>query len=69
MCLAVPAKILEINGQEAKVDILGIVKNISLMMIEDVQKGDFVLVHVGFALQKLSVKEAQKTIEIFKESV
>ncbi|MCC7429525.1 HypC/HybG/HupF family hydrogenase formation chaperone [bacterium] len=69
MCLAVPAKILEINGQEAKVDILGIVKNISLLMIEDVQKGDFVLVHVGFALQKLSEKEAQKTIEIFKESV
>ncbi len=69
MCLAVPAKILEINKNEAKVDILGVTKTINLMMIEDVQVNDYVLVHVGFALQKIDEKEALKTAELFHEGL
>ncbi|KAA3598376.1 MAG: HypC/HybG/HupF family hydrogenase formation chaperone [Calditrichaeota bacterium] len=67
MCLAVPAKILEINKNEARADILGVTKTINLMMIEDVKVNDYVLVHVGFALQKIDEEEALKTAELFHE--
>lgn len=69
MCLAVPAKILEINQNEAKADILGVTKTINLMMIENVKVNDYVLVHVGFALQKIDEEEALKTAALFNEGL
>lgn len=63
MCLAVPSKIIEINGSMAKVDVDGVVRDTSIMLIEDVKIGDYVIVHAGFAINKLDEKAALQTIE------
>ncbi len=63
MCLAVPSKIIEINDSMAKVDVDGVVRDTSIMLIDDVQIGDYVIVHAGFAINKLDEKAALQTIE------
>jgi hydrogenase expression/formation protein HypC len=59
MCLAVPSKIVEINDSLAKVDVDGVVREASIMLIEDAKVGDYVIVHAGFAINKLDEKAAQ----------
>lgn len=63
MCLAVPSKIIEINDFMAKVDVDGVVRDASIMLIEDAKVGDYVIVHAGFAINKLDEKAALQTIE------
>ncbi len=64
MCLAVPAKIIELKeNQMASVEITGIVRDVSIMLLDDVQPGEYVLVHAGFALEKVDEKTAQQTIK------
>lgn len=63
MCLAVPGKVLTIEGSAATIDVAGIQRRISLDLVEDVTAGDYVLVHVGFALKKINEQEAQETLE------
>jgi len=63
MCLAVPSKIIEINDTMAKVDVDGVVRETCIMLIEDVKVGDYVIVHAGFAINKLDEKAALQTIE------
>ena len=63
MCLAVPSKIIEINDSMAKVDVDGVVREASIMLIDDVKIGDYVIVHAGFAINKLDEKAALQTIE------
>ncbi len=63
MCLAVPSKVIEINDSMAKVDVDGVVRETSIMLIDDVQIGDYVIVHAGFAINKLDKKAALQTIE------
>lgn len=63
MCLAVPGKVLDIQGRLATVDVAGVKRQISLDLVEDIQTGDYVLVHVGFALQKIDEQEAIETLE------
>jgi hydrogenase expression/formation protein HypC len=66
MCLAVPAQVMELrSGETALVDLGGVRKEISLALVEDVAVGDYVIVHVGFALQKLDREEAARTLELF----
>ncbi|MBL0141082.1 MAG: HypC/HybG/HupF family hydrogenase formation chaperone [Betaproteobacteria bacterium] len=66
MCLAIPAKVVELrDGDLAVIDLGGVRKEISLALVEDVWPGDFVIVHVGYALQKLDPVEAQKTLALF----
>lgn len=67
MCLSIPAKILSIEGKTAKASVGGTIINVGLHMIDDIKAGDYVLVHTGFALQKISDKEAQETIKLIKE--
>lgn len=68
MCLALPALVKEIlPGDLAKVDLGGIVKEVSLALVEGVVPGDYVIVHVGYALQRLDPTEAQKTLALFAE--
>jgi hydrogenase expression/formation protein HypC len=66
MCLAVPGEIVEIKGHEALVDYGGVRRKVDISLLEDVKVGDFVLVHVGFAIQKLSVEEAKESLRIWK---
>lgn len=70
MCLAMPARIVEImqEGAQAKVSLGGVLKDISLALVEEVQVGDYVLLHVGYALNKLSEDEAHKTLALFAEA-
>ena len=66
MCLAIPAQVVELkDGDQAVVDLAGVRKEISLALVDDVWPGDFVIVHVGYALQKLDAKEAERTLELF----
>lgn len=68
MCLAVPAQIEQLIGEnQAIVNLGGIRKEVSLVLIENVVPGDYVIVHVGFALQKLDQEEAELTLAMFAE--
>ncbi|MFH2091200.1 MAG: HypC/HybG/HupF family hydrogenase formation chaperone [Pseudomonadota bacterium] len=63
MCLAVPSKIIEINDHVAKVDVDGVIRETSLMLMEDAQIGDYVIVHAGFAISKIDEEAALQTIK------
>ncbi len=67
MCLAIPAEVLKIDGNKGVVDYGGLEQEVSLDLLEDVHPGDYVLVHVGFAIEKLSKDAALETLAIFKE--
>jgi hydrogenase expression/formation protein HypC len=67
MCLSVPAKIVEINGEMARVAVGETIVNASLQMLDDVKIGDYVLLHTGFALQKISAADAAETLALFEE--
>ena len=70
MCLAFPAKVVEVYGNEtALVDFGGVRKLVSAALLEEVAVGDYVIVHVGFALSKLDIEEAERTLQIFAEEV
>jgi hydrogenase expression/formation protein HypC len=68
MCLAIPAQVVELReGDNAVVDLAGVRKEISLSLVDDVAVGDYVIVHVGYALNKLDPEEAAKTLALFAE--
>lgn len=68
MCLAIPALVVELLPNDmARIDLDGVRKDISLSLVEDVAVGDYVIVHVGFALQKLDPDEAAETLALFAE--
>ena len=69
MCLAIPARIVEVlPNDEGVVDLGGVRKRISLELVSDVVPGDYVIVHVGYALQKLDPDEAARTLALFAEA-
>jgi hydrogenase expression/formation protein HypC len=66
MCLAIPVRVVELRGDStAIVDLDGIRKEISLALVDDVQVGDYVILHVGYALSKLDPEEAARTLALF----
>lgn len=68
MCLAIPAQVVELrDADSALVDLDGVRKEISLALVDGVVVGDYVIVHVGFALNKLDPVEAEKTLQLFAE--
>lgn len=68
MCLAIPAKIVEVKDDRmATVDILGVTRDISLDLTPQATMGDFVLVHAGFAIEVVDEQFAQETIDLIKE--
>ena len=69
MCLAVPARIVSVDSAAfiAMVDLDGIRKEISTLLLDDVAIDDYVLVHVGFALERIDPLEAEKTLCLFDE--
>ena len=67
MCLAVPAKVKEIEKNTAVVDFGGVRKNISLGILDGVKKGDYVLIHAGFAIGKVEKAEAEDTLRALEE--
>ena len=70
MCLAIPGKIVEIVDEEnriAKVEIGGVRRGVNIGMLDDVVIGDYVLVHVGFAMSKIDEKQAEETLRLLQE--
>jgi hydrogenase expression/formation protein HypC len=67
MCVAVPAKILSINGVSAMIDLAGTQREASLMLLEDAAVGDWVIVHAGFAIEKITEEDAQQTFNMLRE--
>jgi len=69
MCLALPVRVIERVGEsDAIVDLGGIRKQISLALVDDVAVGDYVILHVGYALSRLDRDEAEKTLALFREA-
>ncbi|MBU1011498.1 MAG: HypC/HybG/HupF family hydrogenase formation chaperone [Bacteroidetes bacterium] len=67
MCLSIPAKVESIEGEMAIVSVGGTTYEASLQMIDNVEIGDYVLLHTGFAIQKISEEDAAETLKIFEE--
>lgn len=68
MCLSIPAEILEIKNNIAKISVGGAIYNSSLDLIENVKIGDYVLLHAGFAIEKIDKDEAETTLKMIKET-
>jgi hydrogenase expression/formation protein HypC len=66
MCLAIPAKIISINGSSAQIDLAGTQREASLMLLEDAAAGDWVIVHAGFAIEKITEEDAQQTLDMLR---
>jgi hydrogenase expression/formation protein HypC len=69
MCLAIPAQILELDAEtdQAMVSLGGVRRPVSLALVEDAAVGDYVLVHVGYALNTISAEEAERTLEMMRQ--
>jgi len=69
MCLAIPTRVVELlPGNQAVVDLGGVRKTISLELVDDVAVGDYVIVHVGYALTRLDPEEAAQTLALMAEA-
>jgi hydrogenase expression/formation protein HypC len=68
MCLGIPAKVVQIDDSgQGKVDYLGTKVKTNFILLEEVKKGDWVIVHAGFAISKLDEKEAKETLDLLRE--
>lgn len=67
MCLSIPAKVESIQDDMAIVSVGGTTYNASLQMLDDVKIGDYILMHTGFAIQKLSPEDAEESLKVFEE--
>lgn len=66
MCLAIPAKILSVNGTSAECEMTGVTKTIDISLTPDVASGDWVVVHVGYSLQKIDADKARETLALME---
>ncbi|MBD3285906.1 HypC/HybG/HupF family hydrogenase formation chaperone [candidate division WOR-3 bacterium] len=67
MCIGIPAEVIEISGQTGKVDYQGVVRETSFVMLPEAEVGEFVILHAGFAIKKLSAEEARETLKLIRE--
>ena len=68
MCLAIPARVVELlPNLRAVVDLGGVRKDVSIDLVDDAQVNDYVIIHVGYALGKIDPEEAQRTLDLFAE--
>ena len=69
MCLAIPAEVTELLPNEmARITLEGVSKEVSIALVDDVAVGDYVVVHVGFALSKIDAEEARQTLALLAEA-
>lgn len=66
MCLAIPGKVISVEGNQAEVDFGGVVRKVNVSLVESVP-GEWVVVHAGFAIEKMDEEEAQETIQLWQE--
>ena len=68
MCLAVPGKIININGGRARVDIEGVIHDANITLLPNAEAGDYVIVHAGFAIEKYDKEDAIETLKLLKKA-
>jgi len=68
MCLAIPSKITKIEKSIGTIDVDGVTRTASLLLLEDAQVGDYVIVHAGFALHKIDEKTANESLDILRNA-
>ena len=68
MCLAIPSKIIKIENNMATIDVDGVQREASLLLLEDANVGEYVIVHAGFAIQKIDESAAQETLSLLREA-
>lgn len=68
MCLAIPSRITGIDDQMATIDVDGVQRQASLLLLEDARVGDYVIVHAGFAIKKLDEEAALETLRLLREA-
>jgi len=69
MCLAIPAEVIEINGDKAILDVGGAKREASLVLLDEINVGDYVIVHAGFAIQRMDKEAAMETLNLLREMV
>jgi len=67
MCLAIPTKILKINGDMAEMEIGGIIRRASIQLVPEAKVGDYVLLHAGFAIEVIDEQDALETLEMLEQ--
>ncbi|MGE5699535.1 MAG: HypC/HybG/HupF family hydrogenase formation chaperone [Deltaproteobacteria bacterium] len=67
MCLGVPARVVEVTGSSATVEVGRARREVSIMLLDGVSPGDWVILHAGFAIERLSAEEAERTLALFRE--
>jgi hydrogenase expression/formation protein HypC len=67
MCLAIPAKVMSIDGKSAKVSIEDVEYTASLLLLDEVKPGDYIMLHAGFAIEKVDPDEAAETLRLLNE--
>jgi len=68
MCLAIPSRVIKIENDMAVIDVDGVRREASLLLLEDPQVGDWVIVHAGFAIQKIDEIAARESLDILRET-
>ena len=69
MCLAIPSRITKIENNMATIDVEGVQREASLLLLEDARVGDYVIVHAGFAISKLDEAAARETLDLLREAI
>lgn len=69
MCLAIPGKIMSLDGQTALADFDGSQKKIVTALLPNIQEGDYVIVHAGYAIEKISEEAARESLELWKNMI
>lgn len=67
MCLSIPAKVVKVDGEFAEVDFQGVKKSVGINFVKDVRVGDYLLVHSGFAIEKMGEADALETLRLWEE--
>ena len=67
MCLAIPARVTNIEGKLAEVEIEGVRRQADLHLVDDIKVGDYILLHAGFAIEKVSSDDAEETLRLLRE--
>jgi len=67
MCLAIPAKVIQVNGTSALVTIEDVEYQASLLLLPDVNPGDYIMLHAGFAIEKVDAAEAKETLRLLNQ--
>jgi len=67
MCLAIPAKVIQVNGTSALVAIEDVEYQASLLLLDDVNPGDYIMLHAGFAIEKVDVAVAEETLRLLNQ--